>query len=310
MTFSGVSIWIALTLIRNLLFSSITAGIRTDFPIVSLIVELIVIIIVVNRIRSGKYYKLIKYYDSKLLEKFGYIIHRIIPDNEKIISLTKGFVKGLPALILSTDTKLIVISLNKLTNKAIRAQSLDLKAIINASLKPLSYMQMIQVAFRSTSRIDFNIDNNNKKYYLDFLDPGSAEDLIKRFSENNAKKYQWSSVIQDYCVKCNHIFSYHNKCPVCGPILPVIWKPVFLSILLPGAGQLYNQDLFKGSLFLTSFGLNIIGIMETLIIIKLRTQGIDENVLPSAIYFAIFVWLMNVMDIFSTIIRRKYIHGL
>lgn len=246
---------------------------------------------------NGRYNPVYRFYAKRLMCRHAKIIEKLITDKKTIKYYSMAIVGGYPALLLLTENKFFIISLNRFGNIIKRMQGVYC-ASIHSSLTIERKLLIRRNLFPENPIVHFifNISRNGTAYNLDFIDHTAAREIWNKILSCNIVEGESQSGWQEYCTTCGNILTGPAGCQIHGTIKSSVWKPVALSIFFPGMGQLYNQELLKGITNIVCFGGVIIYLMNPIIALVLRTKEVGLVGFWQLITIAIILWLQSIFD--------------
>jgi hypothetical protein len=187
-------------------------------------------------------------------------------------------------LVLLTPSRLLIVTLSG-TARQVRSMQQVVRAatsdIARCSIEPSWARRLIGALPQFGVR--FNVGNNACE--LRFFDPQSADDFARamaattRSADMNLSEGEGASQT-----------TYRAD-----PSVPV-WGQLLLAALFPGLGQLSQDRLLFGILYLTAFAANVIGFMRPAVAYLHRTMDVSPRVFVAAGVTLGLIWLVAWLD--------------
>jgi hypothetical protein len=152
----------------------------------------------------------------------------------------------------------------------------------------------------------FSLYGLSKDFVLKFQDYKTAKQFLDMAETSREGRAAEAPAIRSRCKTCCSVLDLQGNCPSCGARTANMWKPILLSVLLPGLGQLYHRDLFRGCLFIILYGLLIIFLLEPVTTLVYRFAAVDMIDLAGRIGTAFFVWMMSLIDTIYIAYKNRY----
>jgi NHL repeat len=124
-----------------------------------------------------------------------------------------------------------------------------------------------------------------------------AMDIKSEIEERKQEVHADFNGLRDICMGChNSLLPKQTVCPKCHRPVRSRWRAAVLSMLYPGLGQLENQNLLKGTVFLTVFTFVLLGLAIQLLIAWQGTAEVNPTVIEWNLTLALTVWISSSAD--------------
>lgn len=246
---------------------------------------------------------LIQYANNKVFKRHASAIQKCVPADEPILLLGICQIKFGPVFLIATKNRFILFSMNRFFTHIMNIQEVLFSSINRLSISRRTFANKIRLA---RVRFIFSLKGLSKDFVIKFQDYNTAKQLLEIAETPSTGRAAGVPVIQSRCKTCCSVLDLQGNCPSCGVKAVSMWKPVLLSVLLPGLGQLYHRDLFKGCLFIIIYGLSIIFLMGPVTALVHRFAAVDMIDLAERIGIVFFVWIVGLSDTIHIAYKNRY----
>ncbi len=266
--------------------------------IIVLSVACLVFIISWSRSRA-----LVQYANNKIFNRHASAIRKCIPTDEPILLLGICQIKFEPIFLVATNNRFILFSMNRFFTVIMGIQEVSFHSIARVSMSRRTIANKARLA---RVRCIFSLKGLSKNFVLKFRDYNTAKQLLEMVETQRKGRAIEAPAIRNRCKICCSILDLQGNCPSCGVRAASMWKPILLSVLLPGLGQLYHRDLFKGCLFIILYGLLIIFLLAPVAALVHRFAAVDMIDLAVRIGTAFFVWTISLISTIHVSYKNRY----
>ena len=260
--------------------------------------------------------------NEKVLQRHAPIVAKVLRPNEKIRHFTIGqripdgresalrggflidsFLMVITAM-MKIDTVLLV-----LTDRRILILQIDLFGSRLRSIREGSYQGIRRVATDRPSRIilmmnrygagfltlEYSGKGGTKSFHIPRS--GQADQMKKEIEERIGGSHSDFVGVRGICVECNSsIPDAQSTCPICHRAVRSPWRTARLSLFYPGLGQLKNQTLLKGVVFLSLGTYFLFRLAVQLLIAWQGTAEVDPNHTALLLMMVIATWISSAAD--------------
>jgi hypothetical protein len=245
----------------------------------------------------------IRYANNKAFKRHASAIRKCIPTDEPIQLLGICQIKLEPIFLVATDTRFLLFSMSRFFTHIMNIQEVFFRSINRASM---SRRTIANKARLTRVRFIFSLKGLSKDFVLKFHDYNTAKQLLEMAETSREAQATDAPAIQSRCKTCCSVLDFQGNCPSCGVRAVSMWKPILLSVLLPGLGQLYQRGLLKGCLFIIAYGLLIIFLLKPVTTLVHRFAAVDMIDLAWRIFTAFFVWTISLIDTVRIAYKNRY----
>jgi hypothetical protein len=246
----------------------------------------------------------IRYTNNKIFNRHASVIRKSLPTDEPIQLLGICQIRHEPIFLVATNNRFILLSMSPFFTHIRGIQEVSLSSIHRVSM-PLSRSIANKIGLARV-RFIFSLSGLSKDFVLKFQDYNTAKQLLDMVETQRKGRTIEEPVIRSRCQTCCSALDLQGNCPSCGVRAVSMWKPILLSVLLPGLGQLYHRDLFKGCLFIIIYGLSIVFLLKPVVTLVHRFAAVDMIDLAMRIGTAFFVWMVSLINTIHIAYKNRY----
>lgn len=258
--------------------------------------------------RRGTFHAAFHARATTFVRRFSEAVNALVVRKERILAYALAMIGGGPALVILTADRIFMLSTNHFGSRLLRIQDLGYSGMVRPTLRRRYgglKGWLLGIGLPMT-RLSFGIAGLRNTRHMDFVDHVAAEEIFKIVVDLSANKsLAVGPAVREHCPSCRRLNIGRGHCPVCGPARAAVWRPALLSMILPGAGQFYNQELLKGGLFMAAFAVSAIPLMEGLAAYWLRTKVVNMNMLVALVITVLAVCLVAMGEAYATARRGR-----
>ncbi len=246
---------------------------------------------------------LILYVNNKIIKRHATTIRKCLPADEPV--LLRGICQiGLePIFLVATSNRFILFSMNLFFTRIMNIQEVLFSAINRVSISRRTIVNKMRL---TRIKFVFSLHGLSKDFVLKFPDYDTAKLLLEMAETKKEARTTDEPAIRSRCKTCCGVLDAQGNCPSCEAKAVSMWKPILLSVLFPGLGQLYYRNLFGGCLFIIIYGLSIILLLAPVAALLHRTSAVDMIDLAERVGIVVFVWLMSLIGTIHISYKNRY----
>ena len=245
----------------------------------------------------------IRYTNNKIFKRHASTIRKCLLTDEPIRLLSICQIKYEPNFLVATDNRFLLFSMSLNFTNIMAIQEVSFRSINRVSP---SRRTIANKTGLTRARFVFSLYGLSKDFVLNFQDYNTAKQLLEMAETTGEAHAADEPVIRSRCKTCCSVLDVQGRCPSCGVRSVSMWKPILLSVLLPGLGQIYHGNLSTGCLFIIIYGLLIISLIFPVTALVHRFAAIDIIDLAKLIVAAFFVWAMSLSDTIRVAYKNRY----
>jgi len=245
----------------------------------------------------------IRYMNNKIFKRHASIIRKCLPADEPIRLLGICQIKYEPIFLVATDNRFLLFPMSLNFTNIMAIQEVSFHSINRASQSRRTIATRTGL---TRARFVFSLYGLSKDFVLNFQDYNTAQQLLEMAEAPGEARAADEPDIRSRCKTCCSVLDVQGRCPSCGIREQSMWKPILLSVLLPGLGQIYNGEFSKGCLFIIIYGLLIISLIVPVTALVHRFAAVDMIDLTELIIAAFFVWAMSLSDTIRVAYKNYY----
>lgn len=243
----------------------------------------------------GRYHKLFVHRAHLLLNRHRAVLAGNLAQDEQVLGFELGVLMRMPAVVVITNKRLWVMTLSLFGTRARRLQAINLSAITGSTVVELgafrNYLKFLGVP---VWQLQLNVVGSRKRYAIDIPDGYWAQ----RFADLTSKLTTHSIASSGPAIR-------DFECPDCVVPGHNVTVAAVLSLLFPGLGQFYSEEMYKGLVLLISGGFFWIILLEPITAYIYRTKDVSVTSVSVLIAMLLTIWAFALIDAIVTTRRNR-----
>ncbi len=204
-------------------------------------------------------------------------------------------------LLVVTNQRILLFKMDLWGWRLNNIQEISFYGIYEVNLEPPSKWDQRLLKGLGVGWLSLKLREEERAISFQIPLPGQAELIQQEIKKGQSTSPVEFMGIRRICRNCySSIPTLEIICPGCRRKIQTPWRIAILSMLYPGLGQLANQDLFKGVLFLTLNTFTLLFLLITLLTWYRGTAEVAPTAITTAIRVFLTIWISSVVDAYYT----------
>ncbi len=248
-------------------------------------------------IRRGRYHRLFVRRAHTLLGRHRAVLSGALAPDEQVLGVQLGVLARLPVVMVITKETRWVMTLSLFGTHVRRLQAISLAAIAAPKVEELggfrSYLKYLGMPMW---QFHFTEAGTRRRYAIHLPDGYGADWLVENIKQQGATFARTGGGVRD------------GACPDCIAPGRNVAVATALSLIFPGLGQFYAEEMYKGLVFLISGAFMGLTLLEPVVAYFYRTKDLSLTATIVAAAMLLALWAIALVDAVRTT-RRNRLNG-